>query len=413
VRLIQPMKNFRQFLTESSTKNTHLEHLEDEVFNGGVNGTRRAINFLRGLRDMLHGSSKSSVNVTVKWDGAPAIVCGINPENGKFFVATKSAFNKTPKLNYTRSDIERNHSGSTGLIDKLRVALDNLSKLNIKGVLQGDLLFTKGDLQTVEHDGETLITFKANTITYAVPADSDLAAKLQAANLGIVFHTTYTGKKIQDMKASFGADISGLSKTGAVWATDANFRDESGTATLTKDETDYVSERLAEIGRQFNRMDSTTINDIVSNEELRLMIKTYVNSKVKVGQNIQGTKKYAKGLIEFITDRYNKEIDKLKTERGKAGRKEKLKSVVSFVKRNQEQFILMFLVAALISDVKGVLLKKLRAVNSIGTFLETPDGFKVTSPEGFVAIDRLGGSAVKLVDRLEFSKANFTLDKTW
>jgi hypothetical protein len=118
-------------------------------------------------------------------------------------------------------------------------------------------------------------------------------------------------------------------------------------------------------------------------------------------------------LIEFITDRYNKEIDKLKTERGKAGRKEKLKSVVSFVKRNQEQFILMFLVAALISDVKGVLLKKLRAVNSIGTFLETPDGFKVTSPEGFVAIDRLGGSAVKLVDRLEFSKANFTLDKTW
>lgn len=407
------MKTFRQFLTESSNKNTHLEHLEDEVFNGGVSGTRRAINFLRGLRDMLQGSSKSSVNVTVKWDGAPAIICGINPENGKFFVATKSAFNKEPKLNYTRTDIERNHSGATGLIDKLRVALDNLPKLNIKGVLQGDLLFTKGDLQTIEHTGEKLVTFKANTITYAVPADSDLAAKLQAANIGIVFHTTYTGKKIQNMKASFGADVSSLTKTGAVWATDANFRDESGTASLTKEETDYVSERLSEIGRQFNRMNSSVINEIVSDEQLRLMIKTYVNSKVKVGENIEGTKRYAKGLIEFITDKYTKEIDKLKTDKGKAGRKQKLKSIVSFVKTNQEQFILMFLVAALISDVKGVLLKKLRTVNSIGTFLETPDGFKVTSPEGFVAIDRIGGGAVKLVDRLEFSKANFTLNKDW
>lgn len=407
------MKTFRQFLTEASDKNTHLEHLEDEVFNGGVAGTRRAINFLRGLRDMLHGSSNSSVNVTVKWDGAPAIVCGINPENGKFFVATKSAFNKTPKLNYTRTDIEKNHSGQTGLIDKLRVALDNLSKLNIKGVIQGDLLFTKGDLQEIEHQGEKLITFKANTITYAVPSDSDLAARLLSANIGVVFHTTYTGKKIQDMKASFGADISGLSKTSAVWATDANFRDESGTASLTKDETEYVSQRLSEIGRQFNRMKSSVVNDIVSDEGLRLMIKTYVNSKVKVGQNVEGTKKYAKGLIDFITDKYSKDIDKLKTDKGKNSRKEKLKSVISFVKTNQDQFILMFLIAALISDVKGVLLKKLRTVNSIGTFLETPDGFKVTSPEGFVAIDRLGGSAVKLVDRLEFSKANFTLDKTW
>jgi Family of unknown function (DUF6267) len=407
------MKPFKQYLFESANKNMHLEHLEDEVFNAGVPGTRRALQFLRGLRDMLSGSSESSVNVTVKWDGAPAIVCGINPENGKFFVATKSAFNKDPKLNYTHDDIEKNHSGSTGLIDKLRVCLDNLPKLGIKGVIQGDLLFTKGELQSVKHNGESLIAFKANTITYAVPADSELATKLKAANLGIVFHTTYSGKKIATMKANFGADVSSLSRTSNVWVTSANFRDESGTATLTADETAYVSARLSEIGRQFNSMNSSVIGEIVADDALRLMIKTYVNSKIKTGQNIEGTKKYAKGLIDFITDKFNKEIDKLKTERGKSGRQAKLKAVVSFVKTNREQFILMFLIAGLIADVKGVLLNKLRKVNSIGTFLETPDGFKVTSPEGFVAIDRLKGNAVKLVDRLEFSRANFTMDKSW
>ncbi len=413
MRLIRPMKKFRQYITESADKNSHLEHLEDEVFNGGVNGTRRAINFLRGLRDMLSGSSNASVNVTVKWDGAPAIVCGINPENGKFFVATKSAFNKTPKLNYTHDDIEKNHSGQTTLIDKLRIALDNLSTLGIKGILQGDLLFTKGELQNIEHNGESFLSFRANTITYAVPQDSDLAGAIRAANIGIVFHTTYTGKTVQDMKASFGANISSLKKTSNVWVTDADFRDESGTATLTKDETTYVSTRLSEIGRQFNRMDSAIINEIVTDDEIVSFIKTYVNSKVKVGENITGTQKYAKGLIEFITDKYQKEIDKLKTDRGKQGRKDRLKQHVSFIKTNREQFILMFLIAALIADVKGVLLSKLRKVNSIGTFLETPDGFKVTSPEGFVAVDHMKGNAVKLVDRLEFSRANFTLDKGW
>lgn len=407
------MKKFRDFLTESSDKNTHLEHLEDEVFNGGVAGTRRAINFLRGLRDMLHGSAKSSVNVTVKWDGAPAIVCGINPENGKFFVATKSAFNKNPKLNYTAADINKNHSGKDGLIEKLKIALKHFPKLGIKGVLQGDLLFTNSDLKTIEHDGESLLSFKANTITYAIPENSNLAQQMKASSVGVVFHTTYTGKKIEDMKASFGADVSKLNKVSSVWVTDSDFKDESGTATLTADETAYVSERLSEIGQQVNKMNSATVSQIVSDEQLRLMIKTYVNSKVKTGENIQGTKKYAKGLVQFITDKYQAEIDKLKTDKGKNSRRQRLKEVLRFIKTNEQQFVLMFLIAALIADVKGVLLSKLRKVNSIGTFLETPDGFKVTSPEGFVAIDKLQGGAVKLVDRLEFSKANFTLNKDW
>ena len=406
------MKTFRQYITESSDKNTHLEHLEDEIFNAGIAGTRRALDFLRGLRNMLQGSSKSSVNVTVKWDGAPAIVCGINPENKKFFVATKAAFNKNPKLNYTHADIEANHAGKTGLIEKLKAALDNLSDVGIKGVIQGDILFTKKDLKYVEYNGEKMLTFTPNTITYAVPADSELAHRMQAANIGVVFHTTYTGRKVANLKANFGADVSSLQKTGRAWVTDATFRDESGSATLTQAETDYVSSRLSEIGRQFNKMDSASVARIVADEQLILLVKTYVNSRVRVGENISGTKKYAKGLVQFIKERFQKEIDKLKTDRGKEGRKLKLKETLAFIKTHEDQFIIMFLLAALMSDVKGVLLNKLKKVNSIGTFLETPEGFKVTSPEGFVAVDQIG-SAVKLVDRLEFSRANFTQEKNW
>ena len=150
-------------MATKTDKNVHLEHIEDEIINRGVAGGREAINFLRSLRDMLAGHSATKVNVTTKWDGAPAIFCGINPENGKFFVGTKSVFNKDAKLNYTDNDIDRNHPGE-GLNDKLKVALAYLPKLGIKGVLQGDMMFTKNDLERQQIQGENYITFQPNTI---------------------------------------------------------------------------------------------------------------------------------------------------------------------------------------------------------------------------------------------------------
>ena len=192
---------FSSFLTEQ--KNLHMEHLEDEVLNGGVEGTRGAINFLQGLRDMLAGSSASSVDVTVKWDGAPAVFAGINPENDQFFVGTKGVFAKNAKINYTDTDIDNNHSG--GLASKLKVALKELSKVNISGVLQGDMMYTSDDLQKETIDGEPYITFQPNTIVYAIPVKSKLAAKILSSNMGIVWHTTYSGDTMEGMTASFGA----------------------------------------------------------------------------------------------------------------------------------------------------------------------------------------------------------------
>lgn len=400
------MKTFKEYITETVGKNTHLEHLEDEIFNGGVVGIRRALNFLYALKNMLSGSSPSSVDVTVKWDGAPAIVCGINPENRKFFVATKSAFNKTPKLNYTHSDIEQNHSG--GLAQTLKLALDNLPLLGIAGILQGDLLFTKDKLKSISYNGETLVAFTPNVITYAVPESSELAQHILGANIGIVFHTTYVGNTISNLKAKFGADISSLNQTPFVWVTDATFTDASGDLTLTKSETESVTEILNQIETLVKQVDS----NIVLDSRMIVYVKSYINSKIKVGENIEGTREYASDLISFVTNKFQTEIDSLKTERGKLGKAEKLKSIVGFIETNKEQLMLMFMIASLMTTVKKTFLERLNRVSSFGTFLETPDGFKVTSPEGFVAVDHVG-NVVKLVDRLEFSRTNFMTERGW
>ena len=181
------MKNLSIFLTED--KNTHLEHLEDDILNNGMAGGQNAINFLSSLSDMLQGSTQRRMNVTVKWDGKPAIFAGTNPENGKFFVGGKHIFNKTPKINYTVADIKKNH-GTGGLAHKLTVALKTFPALGIPGIWQGDLLYTDDDLGRETMDGEKMLVFTPNTITYAIPDHSILAAKIKRSKIGVVWHTT-------------------------------------------------------------------------------------------------------------------------------------------------------------------------------------------------------------------------------
>ena len=197
------MLSFKEFLIESAPiKNLHLEHIEDEIFNLGVRGARESINFLRSLRDMLSGDSQSSVKVTVKFDGAPAVFVGIDPSDGKFFVGTKGVFNKDPKIVKKESDIE-NLGYKGGLAEKLKVAFKELKSLGITGVLQGDIMFTKGDFEEKEISGESFTTFQPNTIVYAVPVGSDLDKKIKKANIGVVFHTTYEGDSLETMGAAF------------------------------------------------------------------------------------------------------------------------------------------------------------------------------------------------------------------
>jgi hypothetical protein len=405
---------FTEFLTEAKEeKNVHLEHIEDEVLNRGTNGARDAINFLRSLRDMLAGNSQSKINVTTKWDGAPAIFCGKNPENGKFFVGTKSVFNKTAKLNYTNDDIDANHPGE-GLNVKLKAALEHLPKLGIKGVLQGDMMFARGDITRQVIDGQKYITFQPNTIVYAVPADSVLAKRMLDAQIGIVFHTSYSGKTMADMKASFNIDIGNLKSTKDVWFRDASFTDVSGSASFTEEETKQITGVLSDAGRLFQSINSLTLNKIASSDVYKTYIKTFNNAKVRQGEKITDTRRHTNELINWIEMKLNKEIQDAKKEDTKKKRITEKTEVMRFFRSNSSQLKLIFDLQNVLVVAKNMVVKKLQEMRQVtGTFLRTDKGFKVTNPEGFVAVDRLKGNAVKLIDRLEFSQANFNATKNW
>lgn len=409
------MISYSQYLNESKEgKNLHLEHLEDEVLNGGVNGTRGAINFLISLRDMLEGNAtESRVNLTTKWDGAPAIFAGINPENGKFFVGTKGVFAKNAKLNYTDADIDQNHP-SEGLKKKLKAALRYLPEIGITGVIQGDMMFSKGDLKSETIDGENYITFQPNTVVYAVPSDSNLARTMLAAQVGVVWHTSYAGQKMEDMKASFGVDIARLKQTRNVWFRDASFVDATGTATFTAQETTKLNGILTQIGTLFRQISSRTLNEIAVNDTYKIEIKAWNNLKVREGQEIRNTAAHVQGLILKVEEKLNKSIQEAKKQDTKLKRQKEKTIIMNWYKVNRNDLKLIFDLQNLIIEAKLMIVRKLEQVKGvIGTFMRTEDGFKVTNEEGFVAVDKLKGNAVKLIDRLTFSQANFNATKNW
>ena len=404
------MFSFKGFIT--SDKNTHLEHLEDDIINRGSEGGVNAINFLKSVRNMLAGSSSGRVNMSVKWDGAPAIICGTNPENGRFFVGTKSVFNKTPKINYTPADISKNHSGPVA--NKLLACLRDLKRLGIKGVYQGDLLFTKGDLKPAVIDGEKMITFTPNTITYAVPMNSKLGRRLTRARLGIVFHTYYQGKNMQSLTAGFGT-IRGSSGSTAVYLASAGYTDTSGSSTFTSGELARFDSLIRMAQGSLSKA-APLLNVMKSNDSLSVgfRLKSFFNYYIKnsKGNSMAKVKTLQDMFREYYEQILRAEISARKTDKGKARYKEALKTGLNFIDRNRSA--LYFAIASHVSlgNAKNFLIQKLSQIQNIGHFIRTPNGYKVTNPEGFVAVDKKAG-AVKLVDRLEFSRANFTNPKDW
>lgn len=409
---MEDMKKFTSYLTEQ--KNTHMEHLEDSVLNDGVKGARDAINFLQSLRDMLSGSTARPVNTTVKWDGAPAIFAGTDPRDGKFFIAKKGVFNVNPKIYKTESEIDADISGD--LASKFKLALKHLPALGIEGVIQGDFLYSNDTLSSEVIDGEKVVTFHPNTIVYAVPLNSDLGRTIRASSIGIVWHTVYSGDSFESMKASFGQDISTkLKKSKAVWHTDATYKDVSGSATMTAKETAAVTSLLSSAGKTFRGISAKTLNAIADNKDIKDRIKTHFNTKVRAGEKIANPRNHVRGLVNYVIQYYNKQIDSKKTEKGKAPWIQKKKEMMQFFgSSNSADLVKIFTLMNQIIDAKELIIKKMDKASSIGTFLKTSKGFEVTAPEGYVAINN-DGEAVKLVNRLEFSRANFSDDviKGW
>ncbi|MAI05381.1 MAG: hypothetical protein CMA07_06680 [Euryarchaeota archaeon] len=399
--------DFKNFITEQ--KNTHMTHIEDKVLYGGVNGTRMAINALRDMRDMLSG--KKAGNLSVKWDGAPAIFCGEDPRDGKFFVAKKGIFAKNPKVYKTNAEIDADMSGD--LADKMKDALQYLPDLGIKGVIQGDFLFSKKDLSTKKFDGVPYVTFHPNTIIYAVPVDQ--ASEIKKAKIGIVWHTTYTGDTFESMRATYGVDVSKFRNSVNVWSQDAMLRDVQQ-ATMSKKETDRVNQLLSKCGLLFNKISGTTLRELESKQHIATLIEQFNNTYVRKGAVIGNTSMHVTKLIKWIQDKYQKEIDKRKTAKGKGVQQQKLDEILEFFSvDNKKALVSMIELQKTIVLAKLILINKLDRLKKIDTFVQTTNGYKTTGEEGYVAIDTLGGDAVKLVDRMEFSYNNFSPDvvKGW
>ena len=402
------MQGFKTVLLED--RNTHLEHLEDEIINNGSSGARTSIEFLKSIKKMLQGG-KGGSTVSVKWDGAPAIFCGINPENDRFFVGTKSIFNATPKINYTVSDISRNHGGA--LADKLAVALKYLPKLGIKGVIQGDLLFTSSDKKMANVNGEKSIVFTPNTITYAVPvASSSMYNRIRSASIGIIFHTSYSGKTIKTMRASFGASVSGLRQNKNVFFDNANYKQSKDPGFNKGEEKQFDSVISMAQGSVYK---GGAFIDLIKKDKgplsLGVQLKTFFNTYIRAGSKITNTSALANNFEVYFIGKLKKEIDGKKTDKSKQKYKEILEVGMKILRPNRKG--LYFAIASYITlqTAKKMLLGKLNSIQSIGSFMRTGNGYKVTNPEGYVAIDK--GGAVKLVDRLVFSQANFNVAKDW
>ena len=436
------MKSFKLYfegyvlLTEAASKPGHIDHLEELVLLRGQEGYDQARTALSNLLSHLQGKSKRKINTSVKWDGAPAIFAGKHPVNGKFFVATKSIFNKEPLINYTEADINDNHEGKPGLQDKLKQALNILPKLGMgNNVLWGDYMFWRelvGEPEDI--DGELHYTFKPNTIKYAVPVNSELgeqiADKLSDDGVGIVFHTQFHGKPEEFPRAlekgeshaqkwgpMDGRIVKTFKDVPGLWVDDAYFKELTGQVSLTEDEAKQIKDII-----------KTADTLPVKYNDLPLeFIKIYLNTELKrekggvpTPEFIRDPEKSYRDFIDWYSEREKKkwkspeEIKTAAQANAQQQKEDNLRLKINEFESQRDNFINMFKVSSLLAQAKQIFINKYdNAVYNTKHFLDEGDGvLKVTNPEGYVAVSNAGDAGpIKLVNRLDFSAANFATGK--
>lgn len=399
-------KNTSKYLSivteqESKGVNYHLTHLEELILIGQKQGLDVAIRFINELVQIFQGNTDSKIFTTVKFDGAPAIIAGYNPENNKFFVATKNL----DKASYTIQDVIQNYGHAPGLVEKMKLALLYLPNVIKQGYYQGDFMFSKSDIQQIEYNGEKLLTFKPNTITYAVEADSPLGQRVRNAQIGVVFHTKYTGSLNAPSKSP-DVTVKEFNLTPEVFVDDAKFKDVSGMATLTNQEEELIKTDLNKIKKASGVIDWLALTPTTYSN-----LNTFINTLIRQGRFVDDPDKNFDEFVEWVGNDFDKQIAKLKTEQGRQKKTENKTKNIEYLNTNKMTLVNIFYVSKLIAEIKKIFILKYNSAIKSKQFLAQPDGtLKVTQPEGYVAVDH-EGNMIKFVDRLEFSKANFSIPK--
>jgi hypothetical protein len=269
------------------------------------------------------------------------------------------------------------------------------------------MLFVDTDVTEQKIDGKSYLTFTPNTITYAVEKGTPLAREISSAKMGIVWHTSYNGKDIASLAASPGVDAAALRKSRNVWFDDAQLKNLAGTVTFTAGESQSIENSLKTAEQYGNRLRGF-LNFLSRNEELRSYLEMYVNAMVKIGSGDLNIDTFE----SFVEERETGRINKLKQQTAIDRAKNKLNELMKMIKHYSTALTAMFSLHKTLRDVKMTIMRKLDTISSFGHFVKTDDGFRVTGAEGFVIGD-VDGKTVKLVDRLEFSRINFTAAKNW
>ena len=368
----------------------HLWHPEDAVLEDGSKGARRTVDYLESFLDELAGHSNNrKFGLNLKWDGSPSTFCGYH--DGEFFVTTKSIFNKKPKLYKSNQEIDADKKRPPAVKTKLKLALKYFPEINPPKnvIISGDYLFDSGELYSTTIDGEDVVAFTPNTITYAVPIDSELADDILDAKLGIVFHTTWVGD-IGNLKPKFSFDASKLKRSKNVWVSDARIKDYSGVITFTNKETRHVK-KMIEVARKLSK---NIDNKFLDYGKIKILLPIFLNWLIRSGKSITDSLNFLELWKEFLFNRKENTEDILQ---------HTLDNINSF------RFLILFIQQA--TAIKVVIIDKLNLINQkVKSFVQVGDGFSVTPGEGFVVSDT-DGNVVKFVDRLTFSRLNFNNPK--
>lgn len=381
--------------------NYHLTHLEELVLIGQKQGLDVATRFINELVQIFQGNTDSKIFTTVKFDGAPAIIAGYNPENKKFFVTTKNL----DKASYTVQDIVQNFGHAPGLVEKMRLAFLYLPNVIKQGYYQGDFMFSKSDIQEIDYNGEKLLTFRPNTITYAVEAESPLGQRVRNAQIGVVFHTKYTGPFSSPSKTP-DVSVNEFNLTQEVFVDDAKFKDVSGMATLTNQEEEFIKTNLDKVQKA-----SSVVNWLALSSTTYSNLNTFINTLIRQGRFVEDPDENFNEFVEWVSQGFDKQIANLKTDKGRQKKADSKTKNIEYLNENKMTLVNIFYISKLIAEIKQIFIQKYNSAIRSRQFLAQPDGtLKVTQPEGYVAVDH-EGNMIKFVDRLEFSKANFSIPK--
>ena len=381
------MRTFKEYLQEAAAvegKLLHLTHLEDLHVDHGESGFKHASGELDRVKKHVE-SGKSSSALTQKIDGSPAVIMGHHPQTGKFFVASKSAFNKNPKLNYTHDDIEKNHGHAPGLVEKLKSALDHGHKILPKhGVFQGDVLHAGND---VKH-GKSTATFKPNTIEYT--AHGAEAEKVKKSKFGVALHTEYHGKTLEAMHAKPIADHSKFGHHDDVYSPSVAYK--SAGKKMSDDDSKKFHEHMTAAKESHSKTNYSHI------EPHREHINTYINQTVRSGE-----KPTHAGYVQHLEAIKTKAVGSVKTEKAKAAKADLHQSTINAATGPHKDSITHALNSQHhLQSAKDLLVKHM---DHSAEGLEAKINGKKVGPEGYVS--NHAGKSTKFVNRAEFSRANF------